>query len=171
MQARPTVVTVFGILNIVFGAMGLVCMPISLLMTFAMPVQGNPFLQAMRDNPLLHVWTYVSGVLGLFGCSVLLAAGIGLLKVKPWARLASIGYGIFAIVAGLIGLVIQLLVMVPLLRDAPSGPAGAAVFGGVVGGVIGGCVGQIYPILLIIFMMRPTVKAAFLSPGDPAESL
>lgn len=171
MQARPTVVTVFGILNIVFGAMGLVCMPISLLITFAMPANGNPALQAMRDNQVLRVWTYAGGVLGLFASGVLLAAGIGLLKLKPWARRASIGYGIYAIAAGLIGLVIHLLVMVPLVRDAPSGPAGAAVFGGVVGGVIGGLVGLIYPILLIMFMMRSTVKAALLSPGAPAEPL
>jgi hypothetical protein len=51
----------------------------------------------------------------------------------------------------------------PLLQQASemSGPEQAGVMGGAIGGVMGGCFGLIYPILLLFFMMRPNVVAAF----------
>lgn len=164
MQQRPTSVTVFGILNIIFGAMALLCTPVSLMMTFMMPAQGNPMLQAMRDNQLFRVWSIVGGGLGIIGGGVLLAAGIGLLKLKPWARVTSVGYGIYAIVGGVIGQVITMMVLLPAFRKMTEsgGPEAAGAIGGMVGGVFGGCFGLIFPILLIIFMTRPKVKAAFL---------
>lgn len=61
---------------------------------------------------------------------MLIVAGIGLLQSQPYGRLLSLGYGVYAIITG------------------------------VVGGVIGGCVGIIYPILLNSFMTRPPMVAA-----------
>jgi hypothetical protein len=43
-----------------------------------------------------------------------------------------------------------------------------AAIGGAVGGVMGGCFGMIYPILLLIFMTRPKVVAAFRGAMPPS---
>jgi hypothetical protein len=46
-----------------------------------------------------------------------------------------------------------------------QGPESAGLIGGAIGGSVGGCFGMIYPILLLIYMLRPNVKNAF-RPGD-----
>ena len=88
---RPASVTVFGILNIVLGGLGMLCMPVGLIAILAMPHVGNP-------AALPKVWLLFSSAIG-FVCTVLLiAAGIGLLYLKAWARVLCLGYGWFAII-------------------------------------------------------------------------
>jgi hypothetical protein len=99
-----------------------------------------------------------------------LAAGIGLLMLKPWARTLSIVYAIYSILQAIVGTIINYFLLVrPLIEQAQnsSGPEAAAAMGGAIGGTIGGCVGLIYPALLLFFMMRPNVVAAFRPPVYP----
>ena len=52
----------------------------------------------------------------------------------------------------------------PLMERANAaggGPEQAGAIGGIIGGAFGGCIGLIYPVLLLIFMMRPNVVQAF----------
>ena len=166
-MARPTPVTVFGILNIIFGALGLLCMPFSMLALFMPPNPSfpNPALDLMRSNEAYRLWMMVSTVLGMIVSGVLLAAGIGLLMLKSWGHKASIGYSIYAIVMGLISIPLSyFLIVAPLMAQASqtqNPQQQGAAFGGAVGGLFGGCLGLIYPILLLIFMKQPNVVAVF----------
>jgi len=167
---RPTVVTVFGILNIGFAALGLIGAAATLLMFRFLPAAGNPVLQLMNENALLKAWTDASLLLGVVASFFLLAAGIGLLMMRNWARVLSLAYGIYAILSGVIGTVLTLVLLCkPLLDTAGKhrGPETVAAVGGAVGGTVGGCISLIYPILLIIFMTRPRVVAAFKTPSLP----
>ena len=168
---RPTSVTVFGILNIVFAVFG-ICGVLAIVTMFTMmgmdlnnpAFQNNPTMQAIQDSPAYAAWLKISVVLGLVAAAVLLAAGIGLLKLKPWARMLSIIYGIFEIVWIIIGTVVNFIFLVqPMLEKAHAaqGPEAAGAIGGAIGGMFGGCIGIIYPVLLLIFMTRPKVVAAF----------
>jgi hypothetical protein len=56
--------------------------------------------------------------------------------------------------------------MLGAMKEA-QGPAAMAAVGGVVGGLIGGLVSLAYPIVLLVFMRRPAVRAA-LAPPDAA---
>jgi len=146
--SRPTSITVFGILNIVFGSLGLICTPFGLVAIFALPNAMNPSGSAL-------VWLLVSTFVG-FVCSILLlTVGIGLLYQKRWARIWCLGYGWFSIIWGIIGLIVNIGLTV-------SGEFGYRQenIPGVIGGFCGGLVGFIYPILLIIFMQKPNVKNA-----------
>ena len=94
---RPTAVTVFGILNIAFGAMALVCTPLSFLMSFAsqamlenmpdVPQAENPF-QEMMEAPGFMTYTYVTTAL---------AGGGGLFsfyrtaQMRPWRAMSPSG--------------------------------------------------------------------------------
>ena len=162
---RPTTVTVFGVLNIVFGVIGIFGSAASAAMYFLPHADANnPVLKIMHDNAAYAAFMKVSVVLGLVVSVVLLAAGIGLLMLKPWARGLSLAYAIYAIVAGLIGIGLNFVYLVgPLLEQArhAQGPEAAGAVGGVIGGTVGGCFGFIYPILLLIFLTRPKVVAAF----------
>ena len=144
---RPTTVTVFGILNIVFGGMGLLCVPIGLIGMFAMPNVVN--------TPAMKGWMLISSTVG-FACTILvLTCGIGLLYMKAWARTGSLVYGWFMIVWTIIGLVANFA----LITSGQFGQA-QSVLPGMIGGMCGSLISLIYPILLIVFMRRPDVRNA-----------
>ena len=145
---RPTAVTVFGILNIVFGSLGLLCVPVGLIAIFAMP-------NAMNTAGSNTVWMLLSGVVGLACTIFLIVVGIGLLYQKAWARTGSLVYGWFAIIWGIIGAGLNIWLMTSRVEAySPS------IIPSMIGGVFGGLIGLIYPILLIIFMRRPSVRNA-----------
>lgn len=162
---RPISVTVFGILNIVFAAFGFFG-ALASVMLFAAPgeASNNPIVQIINENPGYAAYLKVSTVLGVLVSLLLLAAGIGLLKLMPWGRLVSIGYAIYAIIMVLVNSGVSYVFLVKPLMDkaaAAHGPEAAGATAGAIGGVFGGCFGLIYPILLLIFMFRPGVAAAF----------
>jgi peptidoglycan/LPS O-acetylase OafA/YrhL len=96
---RPTSVTVFGILNIVFAALGFFGVVASVMMfTATAASSNNPVIQLVQDNPSYAAYMKVSIVLSVIISVVLLVTGIGLLKLKSWARTLSIIYGIVAII-------------------------------------------------------------------------
>ena len=168
---RPISVTVFGILNIVFAALGVLGLVITLAMFSASASSNNPVFKAMQESPAFMFWMKLTIPLGLITSGALLAAGIGLLLLKPWARILSVVYAIYSIVFGLIGVVVNFFVLVrPMMQAAAEkqGPESAGLVGGAIGGSVGGCFGMIYPILLLIFMLRPNVKNAFRPADTPS---
>jgi hypothetical protein len=161
---RPTSVLVFGILNMVFAVFGAFGMIVSIVLFFAPVTSSNPVIKIIQENPGYATFLKASIPLGFLSSAVLLASGIGLILVKNWARVASIAYGAYAIVWGIIGTVMNYMCITrPLLEQASQrpGPEMAGAIGGAIGSAIGGCIGLVYPILLIIFMVRPHVVAAF----------
>ena len=161
---RPAAVTVFGILNIVFAVLGVIGVIASLAL-FLMPADtNNPVIKLIHGSPGYALWLKVCIPLGVLSGLVLLAAGIGLLFLKSWARKLSIIYAIYAIVFAIVGMVANFIFLIqPMLEQArqQQGPEAAGALGGAIGGSFGGCLGLIYPILLLIFMTRPNVVAAF----------
>jgi hypothetical protein len=157
-------VTTFGVLNIVFAVLGVFGIMALIAMLNMSGAPDNPVIKLMRENPVYVTWIKISIPLGLLTIAALLTAGIGLLRLKAWARVLSIVYAIWTLVNGLCGLVLNYLFLVrPLMEEAARKPSAesAGAMGGAVGSVFGGCFGMIYPVLLLIFMTRPKVIAAF----------
>ncbi|HEX4348729.1 MAG TPA: hypothetical protein VH251_00005, partial [Verrucomicrobiae bacterium] len=101
---RPTAVTVFGILNIVFAALGVLGAMASVMLFVAQGTSSNnPVIQHIHDSPSYATWLKISIGLGVFGGAVLFAAGLGLLALKPWGRMLAVVYGIYAVVMVLAG--------------------------------------------------------------------
>lgn len=156
LRVRPTAVTVFGILNIVFGGLGLLCTPVAIAALWIPKPPGS-----FELGPGMMAYTIVGYIVGFFCAILLLAAGIGLLYQKRWARQWSYAYGWFAIVWGIIGIIITMVMMTSGMGAAGGGPEEtAAKVGGVVGGMCGGIIGLIYPVFLVIFMKRQNVVEA-----------
>ena len=175
---RPTSVTVFGILNLVFAALGLcgVAFGVMGLAVMANPPEGadmppNPQMDALQ-NPGYQAFTYASIGLGALASIVLAIAGFGLLKLKSWGRSLSLGYAAYSIVMQIVGVVVSYIFLIqPAMALAEQGndpQAQGQMVGAIVGGAVGGCMGLVYPILLAFFMFRPNVKAAF--GAAPADS-
>jgi len=163
---RPASLTVFGILNILFGVLG-ICGTAGGVLPFVMempsdPAIPNPMLDLIKSNATYRTFLIVSLVLGAIVAALVLAGGIGLLLSKAWGRTLSIVYGWYSIVAAIVGMGVNWYVMQPLLAKMQEGggPGQVAVTAGIVGGLIGGCVGMIYPIVLLVFMNRPAIRHA-----------
>jgi len=159
---RPRSATVFGILNIVFSACGVIG---TITTVAALTTRSdNPALKMIQDQPVYMAWTKISIPLSLVMMAMLLTSGIGLLRMKPWARKLSIGYGIVAIIAGLCSMILTFLYIVqPVLQEAAGkqGTEAAQLRGQALGTVLGSCGSLIFPILLLIFMTRPKLVQAY----------
>ena len=128
-------------------------------------------LQALLEEGIPWYGTYSKTVMviGLFVSLLLIIAGIGLFQLREWARKASIAYGIYGLVTGLLGLCVNLFYVIPLLEETLEETTNeieqAGIIGGMAGGIIGVGVALIYPILVLIFMNRRVLKEAI----DDAE--
>ncbi|MHC4292144.1 MAG: DUF4339 domain-containing protein [Planctomycetota bacterium] len=153
-RQRPTSVTVLGILNIVFGGLGLLCSPFGII-SILMPQPNSPF----QLTSAMKMFSLVGCAVGFVFAIVLLASGIGLLYLKRWAREAALVYGWAAIIWGILALVMNGIMFSSSLSGA-SQEAMPAVVGGIIGAMCGGLIGLIYPVILIVFMRKPHVIQA-----------
>src|SRR5579859_172786 len=161
---RPASVTVFGILNFVFAAFGVIGLVASFILLRRPADSNNPIIQFVGASPDYAVWLKVCIALGVLSCAALLAAGAGLLGLKPWTRCLAIAYAIYAIVFCLGAMLVNLIFMdQPMLGPARQQRAfeTIATIGGPVSGTIGELFWLLYPIMLLVFMTRPKVVAAF----------
>jgi len=167
-SGRPTGVTVFAILNILFGITGI----LGVIFSAAMMLLGdnlqfggpNPVFEVMNDNPTYKIYTIVMSFVGLGFAIVLLMSGVGLFKMRPWARTLALVYAVYAIVATIIGNVANyFFIFKPIMEQAVGEGGGQelVIMSGIIGGVVGGCIALILPIAILIYFMRPSVKALF----------
>jgi len=156
---RPTSVTVFAVLNFLFGGFGVLGSVVSIVFLSvgaALIPPGDPTWDAIRNDSFYSVYFLVSLVLGVLAAGVLIACGFGFLKLREWARKLAIGYCIYAFASIALALAINWFVIWAPVVDQ-GGPQAA----GAIGGLFGSCLGVIYPGLMLYFMMRPNVKEAF----------
>lgn len=168
-DVAPTSVTVFGILNIVFGVIGICGTGFSFFSLFQprlAPGSGsNPMLDLLNNSPGYRMFLMISLSLGVIATVVLIIAGIGLLTGKPMGQSLSVIYGWYGVFSVFVGLIANIVwVFGPLMQQiqqAPAGPAKAGAIGGLVGGSVGLIIGLIYPVLLLVFMKRPATVEYF----------
>lgn len=165
--AKPASITVFGIINIVWGAMGICGVAATSAMFFIPLPQDarfpNPALELLESNQAYRVFMIGSLAFGGLATVILIAAGIGLLKSRRWGRSLSLGWAWYAIAAMIIGLIGNwFFLWQPLLADAGArgGAEQAGLFTGMIGGVLGSVLGLVYPILLLVLLKRQAVSDA-----------
>jgi hypothetical protein len=163
---RPTVVTVLGVLNIVFGGLGLLTSLVNLILPntplYRQLGKGNMAIDFMNRSEAFQSYMQVASILGVVGSVVLIVAGIGLLKMRPWSRPLSIAYAVFAIVSGIVGTVVTYqTVFVPMIEQAATPQERIIATSASIGGIGGGFAGLLYPVALIFLLLRKTVGAAF----------
>jgi hypothetical protein len=173
---RPTSFTVFAILCFVFGGFAvlgfLMALPIYALEA-GRPAE-NPAYEALVQPPGLMTYTKVANVLALLTAPLLVAAGVGLMRMRAWARTLCIVYGAYGVAAAVVGLVFNLAVYLPAIQDAAAAQPTAmrtGMIGGVVFAIIAGVIcGLGWPIALLIFSFRrATVDALRATPPAPDE--
>lgn len=183
---RPPVLVVMAVLNFVFGGFGLVallCLGAIALCFGSMASQAPPGPRG-SPNPMQEMWgmyqsipgfipyTVVTSIMGLVMATLLIVAGIGLLKVRPWARVLCVIYSVYTILATIGGLIYSIAIVNPAIelwqqdlnrRMAGGGPPPPTMGGGAnnVMSVAGSVMGMAYAIALLVVMFLPVVSAAF----------
>jgi hypothetical protein len=172
-------VTIFGILNIAVGLISLMGALLSNMFNGSDFTAATPSLppfftsmlalwKALSADPLYMVWRRLTIPLDVASGAVLAAAGVGLLLLRHWSRLASIACAIYRIL--FVGVDSAVLFLV--LRHIQAGPhAGdSAQLAIVIGGsLVGAALTLAYPVLLIFFLTRPKAALAFQpGPAPPA---
>ena len=106
---KPASITVFGILNCVFGGLAIVCTPCSLF--------GIVLSDKLSPATTMEMATgyksilLVSSILGIGFAAWLLSLGIGLLKMKTWARRGSVIYSCIAIAWTIASVALNIIAM------------------------------------------------------------
>lgn len=167
---RPDAVSVIGILNIVFGVYALFSV-FTTSSTLAITGKSkNPIVKIMHEHPAYATWVKCTIPLGLLSFALLLSTGVGLLCLGEWARKLSIAYGIYAILFDIAVAIINFVFVLPPGIPGPShtdGGGNPALVAAVIA-IMGGVFGLIYPVVLIVFMTRREIAAAFRPPAEPS---
>lgn len=179
-RPRPTSVTVMSILAIIFGSLGLICGVTGLASQLALLAMGgrNPFAPnvPVMNNTGVVAYGAVAGIVRLAFSGVLLAGGIGGLRLRRWARPAMIRWSVALIGWATINLVILLVwvnpVTVQYFRNTQlqGNPQAAKMMGSMMGpmqaasAVVGWVFECALPVCFLIFWRSPKVVAAFESP-------
>jgi hypothetical protein len=187
---RPTSVLVIAIFHFIFGAFGLIGGLVGVgfgAYALSQPqsapgfkVTSNPpdvmdTMKYMDANvPGWRVYQLTSALLGLALSIALLAAGAGLILMKPWARYLSIAYAIGSILLQGCAMLYMIVYVTPVqvaLYDQlppmagipPAQQQSMTTMSKTIAGCtpFGAVLGLIYPAAVLIVMLLPSVAAAF----------
>lgn len=161
----PASIKVLGILNLVFAALG----ALGTLFTWASYFghldlgRSNPVIEIAHESPAYMRFLEWSTAATAVALVVLLASGIGLLRMRMWGRKLAVVYAVFTVVAGIVAMAMTQHYLLGPLSRAHS----AAAVGGAAGGYLGGIAGIAYPVVLLAFMFRRNVVAALVAASEP----
>jgi hypothetical protein len=185
---RPASFTVFAILCLVFASLGLLCDVLGLAgQAFSetisnmqpKPQPGQLDSAAMQKELKEKVPGYTPYQWGNLGLSfllhlLLLATGIGLLRMLPWSRLTCIAYGLLTILMQLGVMVYTIAFITPVVDDllerqfkAQNAPITVPGWALNLGVIVGALLGMIFAVILLIFALRPAMGQQLAAGGLP----
>jgi len=152
---KPPSIKVFGILNIVFGAMGLICggaIGIFLIWATQSPEIANEFNREFSNQYAEGYITFllITSCFGAILSLILIVCGVGLLRARNWGRTGSLGYAAFQTLYSLASAGVSMTMV-------KSDELFIFSAGGAMCGVL---FALIYPICILFFLTRPSVVEA-----------
>jgi hypothetical protein len=157
LKKRTGGMTVIGVLNLVFGGLGIISALFEVLAALAgirraiviEGFMGIPGISADQRAIMLKMLEFALFALAVSTVGVI--AGIGIFRMRAWTRAASLIYaGLWALNAGI-------LLFFPVQATTPDANVSATI----IGRVVGICFSLSYPIILFTLFQKPNWKAAF----------
>ena len=153
--SRSSWPTAIGVISIVLGSLGLICTPLSALVS-----RFSPQIEQVQGNSPDWYMTYSTASLpvGIALAVLLLVAGICLLKRIHASRALHLTYAGANIAWAVIGSIMVITVLFPSFLEGDM-PNKAAVIGGMVGGaIVGMAFGMVWPIFLLVWFRRRKIR-------------
>lgn len=153
-----------GIAQCALGVFGLGAAPLTLITRFVARDPSSRKVQELLWEGWLGAWNYASLGLGTLTAALLIAAGLGVVRGKPWGRTLTLAHAVAAIALVVIGQVVSVTLLYPALWQLGTGGTAAergGAIGGVVGGLFGGLVALALPAIELYVMTRPSVREYF----------
>jgi hypothetical protein len=202
-RERPASVLVLAILQIVFGSLCFMLTTCGGVVQFAggnkmfkpPPGQGAPKddpeekLEKLMEQkvPAYKAVQVAQLGLGILLSVALLVSGIGLLKLRPWARTLALVYAVVSILETIGSIIYESLFTMPILKEFVAGERARPgltpdekmgydmmeMIGNFA--VFAPLIIVIFPIVVLIILLRPSVRAAFSDaprepvPGEPED--
>ena len=159
---RPVAVTVLGILHQVFGGLGIFGTAIGLAALLLMPSNANipnPALDLMKESSTYAAYMWGSSLIGIVLAVLQCLGGFWLFRRRAKGRkLLLVVCGVVILFGPLsAGLNVYLL-----MTEGGMASQSPAAMGGFIGGIMGSLIGLILPILTIVFLIRPNIKASMI---------
>ena len=188
-QKRPVAVVVIAALQLVFGVPALASYAFSLAgLDRAMASLGQVNPQGQQRLTLLDVEQRLEEKVPSYGpvqraingsglglAVLMIASGIGLLMFRPWGRLTAIAYAVLSILITAAFVVWYLAAVVPAVvafgrEIAATGGREAeamelTIQAAYIGGPLVASLSAAYPVVVLLVLLRPSVRAAFR--GEP----
>ena len=182
--ARPTTLTLVAIVDVVFGLWFTLGSAMTMFFPFLMrlmtemlhrlprppsggadPLANVDAMMQVYDQAWVKAYFIGSGAVTFFLGIALLAAGIGLFRLQPWARKTALAAAAIYSLVGLLGIVVGVVVNVQTFQvqramGVPANP-GAAILGTLFGLVFV----VIVPLANFVFLTRPEVRIALEAPA------
>lgn len=165
-MTRPTSVTVFGIINICLGLLGVLGFAwylITKLELVELPEsQQNAAMRLMQENAQFQLYNDVTTIIGFLAAILIIAASIGMFQLRPWARMVTIAWGVYGVLMTIIGTVLtHVMIMRPLLAEMSSGPERVGIMAGLIAGYVFAALSIGYCVLMMAMLNRAKVREAF----------
>jgi hypothetical protein len=162
---RPKNVVAIASAGVVIGALGLATLPFGLFEFIGAPT-FPPFF--VEGNPLFSWWCIGASIAGIGLSGLLLAASVGCLALRPWARLGMLMWAGVSLLLGLASSWVYARWFLRASRGELVGVTGV----GQVADFFAWVVGSVFAIVVLFYMSRPHVGRAFHRLGglDPEEA-
>ncbi|HEY1954962.1 MAG TPA: hypothetical protein VGH28_05105 [Polyangiaceae bacterium] len=156
---------VLAIIQIIFGAFGLLAAPVGIVLAFVNAASKDPVQrrlhELMWEGPV-GAWSYAAQAFALIFGIALLAGGIGVVRGKRWGRTASLVYAIGTLVTIVITQAVLTIAVYPELFDMMSSATTPVQRAGAMGGLLGGIGGAVFSVILpsivLIVMARRATR-------------
>jgi hypothetical protein len=176
---RPTALTVVAVIGIVLASLGLVCNGANGILNLV----ASTGTTLGANQPQVPAWVHASQALEAFVGLLLdiawIVVGIGLLRLSPWARGLAMAVGVTHIIWLLITTGFNLAVVAPIMKQsmeqmpAPANSPGNtqafqrgfAMGAAYLGPIFALVFGLILPVMMLITVTRPGIKAALSEPA------
>ena len=171
---KPKVIKVFGVLNVIFGGLGLLftCIGLGFILAITsglIPLpdgQSNPAFVTQDENAFLYFYNITSAAGALIFTIVLLVSGIGLLKHKKWGRTAGLTWAGYSVLTTIVALVVTWTHIYPYQLETMDETAAAVpnmeviLLGSMIFGNVLSVGFLIYPGLFALFSSKQPFKDA-----------
>ncbi len=153
-QGRPKAVMAIASLGVIFGAMGVVCLPWG-LMPYVYSATWPPVF--IEGNPMLSWWVIGASLLGTALSILLLVGSVGSFSLQRWARPVMLLYGAISVLFGLVGIFFYFRWFAPAFRQEMTGARDV----GPLGGLLSWIIATVFAVAVLYVMTRPHVRAVF----------